>query len=77
MARSDDPFFEYFFIFTLFASVPFFLIGLIVNIVKNKNLRMNIIKDKFFWIWIVLFLISLILTYALIYEILFTPLLAY
>lgn len=43
----------------LFAPILFSLIGLIVNINKNKKMDESIFKDKFFWIWVALLILAL------------------
>lgn len=48
---------------TIASSPIFFLMGLIINIRKNKVSNMRLTSDFKFWIWLCLFLISVTLIY--------------
>ena len=50
------------FAITLSIATPLFLIiGLIVNILKNKNQKSKLINDNIFWIWLILLILLIIL----------------
>ncbi len=51
--------------FISFFLAPFFMINLIINIVKHNKEKTSIAKDWKFWLWLVLSIILLFIDWAL------------
>ncbi len=62
---SDDPFLQYTINFLIFGLPIFTFLGLVLNIKKNK---MKFATDWVFWVWLILFLLSLINVYTGIFS---------